>query len=121
MKKKTARKIELFLHFITALLLIIKGVDELTRGLYYPALIILGLALLVLIIIVFRKQLRIRPKQARIICWYSEAPALLVTSYMLHLEKREFTPHIFLIAAIIYPAMGFISSKRFKRIKKTAL
>lgn len=120
MKKKTARKLESFLHFLTALLLIIKGAEEISKGLYYPGSIIAGLALIVVVITFFRRSLTIRPKQAHIICWYLEAPALLMTSYMLHLEKKEFMPHIFLIAAIMYPAVGFISSKKFKKIRKSA-
>ena len=121
MKKKTARKLEYFLHFITALLLIIKGIDEVVKGLYFPASIILGIALLVFILIFFWRKLKIKPKQVRITCWYLESPALLVVSYVLHLEKKEFTPYIFLLAAIMYPAMGFISSKKFKKIRKSAM
>ena len=121
MKKKTARRLEYFLHFITALLLILKGIDEIIKELYYPGFIIIGLAVTVLIIAFFWRSLKIKPKQARIICWYLESPALLVTSYMLYLERKEFMPHIFLLAAIMYPAMGFISSKKFKRIRKSAM
>ena len=121
MNKKAFRRLEYFLHFLTELLLLIKGADEVSRGLYFPGLIITALALTVLVISLFYRRLKIRPKQARTICWYIEAPALLVTAYMLYLEKREFAPHIFLLAAIMYPAMGFISSKKFKRIKNTGL
>ncbi len=101
MKKKTARKLEYFLHFITALLLILKGVDEIIKELYYPGFIILGLATTVLIVAFFWRSLKIKPKQARIICWYLESPALLVTSYMLYLEKKEFMPHIFFLFSIM--------------------
>ncbi|ALM48507.1 hypothetical protein AMR72_06080 [Flavobacterium psychrophilum] len=117
MKKKTFRKLEILLHFITAFILLIKGADELGRRLYFPGFIIIGLALLILAITIFWKTLYIRPKQARQVCYYLEAPALLVTAYVLHLENKPFLPSIFLIAALLYPAMGFISSKKFRRIK----
>jgi hypothetical protein len=120
MKKKTVRKLELVLHFLTMLLLLIKGFDEISRRLYFPGGIITGLALIVLTILLFWKPLKIKPKQARIICYYVESPALLLTAYMLYLEQKEFLPHIFFIAGFMYPAVGFISSKKFKRLKKAA-
>ncbi|GGB75640.1 hypothetical protein GCM10007424_14470 [Flavobacterium suaedae] len=120
MKKKAARKLESFLHFLTATLLLIKGIDEIVRKLYFPGSIIIGLALTVLVINFFWRFLKITPKQARTVCWYIETPALIVTSYMLHLEKKEFMPHIFLLAAVIYPVMGFVSSKKFKKMRKAA-
>jgi len=117
MKKKTFRKLEILLHFITAFILLIKGADELSKRLYFPGFIIIALALLILTITVFWKTFYIRPRQARHICYYLESPALLITAYVLYLENKPFLPDIFLIAAILYPAMGFISSKKFSRIK----
>ncbi|MDV6167876.1 hypothetical protein R1T16_05530 [Flavobacterium sp. DG1-102-2] len=118
MKKKTFRKLEVLLHFLTAFILLIKGCDELNRNLYFPGGIITGLAILILAITIFWKTFYISPKQARQICYYLEAPALLVTSYMLHLEGKNFLPDIFLVAAMLYPAMGIISSKKFKDYSK---
>jgi hypothetical protein len=121
MKKKTFRKLEVLLHFLTAFILLIKGCDELSRNLYFPGGIIVGLAVVVIIITVFWKTFYISPKQARQICYYLEAPALMVTAYMLHLEDKAFLPDIFFCAAMLYPAMGFISSKKFKEDSKKYL
>lgn len=118
MKKKTFRKLEVLLHFITAFILIIKGVDEMSRRLYFPGAIILGLALVILTITIFWKTLYITPKQARQICYYLEAPALLITSYVLYLEDKPFLPDIFLVAAMLYPMVGFITSKKFRQFNK---
>ncbi|OIQ21008.1 MAG: hypothetical protein BM557_04400 [Flavobacterium sp. MedPE-SWcel] len=120
MKKKTARKLESFLHFVTALLLIIKGVDQLIKGLYYPATIIMGLAVIILVIVLFWKSLKMKPKKARIACWYVASPAFVVMAYILYLEKKEFLPHFFILLAMMYPVMGFISSKKFKKMKKAS-
>lgn len=120
MKKKAARKLESFLHFITATVLLLKGIDEIVRKLYFPGAIIIGLALTVLVINFFWRFFKITPKQARTVCWYIETPALIVTAYMLHLERKEFMPYIFLLAAVIYPVMGFVSSKKFKKMRKAA-
>lgn len=118
MKKKTFRKLEVLLHFVTAFILIIKGVDEMSRRLYFPGSIILGLALSILVITIFWKTLFISPKQARLVCYYLEAPALLITSYVLYLEGKQFLPHLFFIAAMLYPMVGFLSSKKPKDLKK---
>lgn len=91
------------------------------RGVYYPGGILLGLALTILIISIYWRRLNIKPRQARVTCYYLEAPALLLMAYVLHLEGNESLPHVFLLSAFIYPAMGFISSKRFKRIKNHSL
>lgn len=119
MKKKTFRKLEVLLHFLTSFVLLIKGCDELNRRLYFPGGIILGLAITILVIIIFWKPLYIRPKQARLVCYYLEAPALLITSYVLYLENKPFLPYIFFIAAMLYPAMGFMTSKKFNQTKNT--
>ncbi|RDI09743.1 hypothetical protein [Flavobacterium sp. AG291] len=118
MKKKTFRKLEIVLHFVTVFILIIKGVDEMSRRLYFPGCIILGLAITILIITIFWKTLYISPKNARQICYYLEAPALLITSYVLYLEDKPFLPHLFLTAALLYPMVGFLSSKKPKDLKK---
>ncbi|MCO6148393.1 hypothetical protein [Flavobacterium sp. NRK1] len=121
MTKKTFRKLEVLLHFLTAFVLLIKGCDEMNRRLYFPGGIILSFTVIIFIITIFWKTLYISPKQARQICYYLESPALLIISYMLHLEGKMFLPDLFLIAAIIYPVMGYISSKKFRHIKDNFL
>lgn len=118
MKKKTFRKLEVLLHFLTAFILLIKGGDELSKRLYFPGFIIIGLAFTILVIIIFWKTLYITPKQARQVCYYLEAPALLVTSYVLYLEEKPFLPYIFFVAAMLYPMVGFITSKKSSYFKK---
>ena len=115
MKKKTYRKLEVLLHFITAFILVIKGCDEINRHLYFPGGIILGLAAIILAINIFWRQFGIKPKQARAVCYYLESPALLITAYILHLEDKEFLPYIFFIAALMYPAMGYITLQPKKK------
>ncbi len=121
MKKRTFRKLELLLHILTSLVLLLKGYDEVLKGLYFPGCILWGLALLVLIISLFWRKLGIKPKQARIMCYYIEAPALFLTAYVLHLEEKEALPQIFLLAGMLYPMLGFISSKKFRKLNKSSL
>ena len=121
MKKKQVRRLELLLHLLTSAILLLKGFDLVQRKLYFPGGIILGLALIVLLIITLWRPLKIKPRQARVTCYYLETPALLVIAYVLHLEQKEFMPYIFFISAILYPAVGFISSKKFKKIRKPAV
>jgi hypothetical protein len=118
MRKRTVRKVELFLHILTACLLLLKGYLQMSKHLYFPGLIILALGICVLTISLLWKVFRITPKEARVACYYIEAPALMIISYMLHLEDKEFAPYLFLIAGLLYPVAGFISSKRFKKLRK---
>lgn len=118
MKKRQMRSIERVLHIITILILLVKAADLIKKNLFFPASIILMLAFTTVAILLFRRKMRIRPRHARIICFYLESPALLVIAYSLHLEGKEMLPYIFFIAGLIYPMAGFISSKKFKQIKK---
>jgi hypothetical protein len=118
-KKKTFRKLEIFLHILTATMLLLKGSDEVIKHLYFPGFILIGLGLLVILICLFWRKFSIRPKQARIMCYYFEAPALFLISYMLYLEKNEALPQFFLLAGMLYPMLGFISSKKFKKINSS--
>lgn len=118
MKKKTSRKLEFFLHILTSIVLLLKGLTEINAGLYISGSIIILFSLLVPFFIFGWKLLKIRPRQAKIACYYLESPALFATSYVLYLEGREFSPYIFALAAILYPAVGFISSRKFKNMKK---
>ncbi|AWH83624.1 hypothetical protein HYN59_00170 [Flavobacterium album] len=119
MKKKTFRRLEILLHVLTSVILLLKGYAEVVKHLYFPGCILLGLGIIVLSITFFWRKLNIKPKQARIMCYYIEAPALFLTAYVLYLEKNESLPHIFLLAGMLYPMLGFISSKKFKRINKS--
>ncbi len=118
MKKKTIRRLEIFLHILTAVILLLKGYDQLSKGIYFPAFILFGFGLLVITIILFWRQLKIRPKQARVSCYFIEAPALLVTAYVLSLEGRDSLPYIFSLASLLYPAVGFISTKSARTPRK---
>lgn len=54
-------------------------------------------------------------------CYYIESPALFIIAYVLYLEKKDALPHIFLLAGMLYPMLGFISTKMFKRINKSSM
>lgn len=118
MKKKTVRRLEYFLHILTAIILLLKGSFEISKGLFFPAFIITAPALTVLVILLFWRKLKITPKHARVFCYYIEAPALLISAYVLHLEGKELQPYLFFLAALLYPVVGFISTKKFKKLKK---
>ena len=121
MKKRTMRRLELVLHMITVLILLLKALDLLKQHLYFPAFIILMAAVSALAVITFKRQMRIRSKYAGIICFYIEAPALLVIAYALHLEGKPMLPYIFFTAGLMYPVAGFIATKKFRQIKKPPL
>ena len=119
MKKKTVRRLEYFLHILTAIVLLLKGFDEAGKGLYFPGFIITVPAVIVLAVILFWRKLKITPKHSRVTCYYLEAPALLVTAYVLYLEGKEFYTEFFFLAALLYAGVGFVSTKRFKKLKNT--
>lgn len=121
MKKKIVRRAEVFLHLVTSSVLILKSADEFGKRLYFPGGILLGLALCVLCLLFLWRRLAILPRHARVACYYIEAPALFVTAYVFSLEQKELLTYLFLLSAILYPAVGFVSSKKFKRIKKAGM
>jgi len=118
MTKRTARKLEFFLHILTAFLLLLKGYSQIRLHLYFPGGILLFLAATVLVLILSWKPLGVKPKQARIACYYIESAALFITSYIFLLEGKDTHPYIFFLAAILYPVLGFISSKKFRQLRK---
>jgi low temperature requirement protein LtrA len=114
MTKRTRRRLELFLHLLTTLVLLLKGFDIYKRHIYFPAFIIFGLALVIPGLLFLWRFLSMKRREARTACYYIEAPALLIISYVLHLQEKEFLPHLFLIAAVVYPVAGLISSKKYR-------
>lgn len=114
-KKKTLRQLELLLHILTAALLLLKAYDELSKRIFFPAFILLGICILLLTILFFWRLFHIPPKQARAACYYMETPALLIISYMFYLESHESIACAFLIASLIYPLVGFLSVSTRKK------
>lgn len=115
------RRAEMVLHSVTSLLLLLKAADEFGKRLYFPGGILLGLSLCVLCLLFFWRRLGVTPRQARVACYYIEAPALCITAYIFSLEQKELLTYLFSISAVLYPAVGFVSSKKFKRIKKAGI
>lgn len=120
MRKRTVRKLEWLLHSITILLLLIKAADLAGRQLYLPSAAITVLSLVSLGVLLLRRELGMGTRKAHIACYYIEAPALLLIAYTLYIDGNDFLPYIFLLAALIYPAVGFTGSKKFRHIKKAS-
>lgn len=120
MKKKAIRKLEVLLHAVTAAILLIKGIDEIKRQVYYPGVLLIVISFIILLVLFFWRPLKIKPKKARLICYFIEMPGLFISSYLFYLEGKEYLSDVFLLAGILYPAVGLISSKTFKKISKHA-
>ena len=121
MKKKAVRKLEVLLHVLTSVIFLIKGYDQLIKAIYFPAIILLSLGLLVMALNLFWKKFKVRPKHARTACYFIEAPALLIIAYIVYLEGRHTTPYAFFIASVMYPMVGLISTKKTGKINKQHL
>lgn len=115
MKKRTLRRLELLILGLTPILLLFKAYDEILRKVFFPAFIILGLCIVLLIVLIFWKPLNIAPKQARILCYYIAAPAFIIACYMSYLENKKHMATLFLCAALLYPLAGFMFTKRLKK------
>ncbi len=118
MKKKVIRRLEILLHILTSVILLLKGFDQFTKTIYFPAVILISLGLLVMLLNLFWRKLKVKPKEARTACYYIETPALLLISYIIHLEGVHTVPYAFFIASLLYAAVGFISSKKSKKINR---
>ena len=115
MKIKPFRLLEMLLHSITVAALLLKSFDEIAKGLFFPGFIILGLAVTAMVITFFWKQLNMAPRIARLACYYLEAPAMLITSFIFHSEQNARLSQLFLIIAISGPVYGFLTSVKKRK------
>ena len=117
--RKAKRYLEFLMHIITTAALLYKGYDEVSKHLYYPGFIILGLALIAMTVTLFWRQLKIQPRIARQTSYYVEAFGLFVTAYVFYLEQQNTYSRYCLIAAFAYCAIGFLSTRvKFGKQKK---
>nr|WP_322623915.1 hypothetical protein [uncultured Flavobacterium sp.] len=119
--KSLLRNTEVLLHiFITAGISLL-GTRLLLTDMYYPAVIILATCILTVNIATRWKKLKLYPRDARLSCYYLEGFSLLVSWATYHSNGNESLARISLIAAILLPFIGYISSlKTYRNKKRTA-
>jgi hypothetical protein len=114
--KKILRKIELLLHSLIIALLLWKGILLLSEGMYFPALLIMGLSLTAIIIALYWKKFRLAPREARQACYYIEGPVFLILYILCTTHERNLA-QVLLMAAILFPFIGFATSLKTRRRK----
>lgn len=118
--KKALRKLEMLLHSaITAGLLIVSA-KMILSGLYFPGSILAGLVIAATCISLFWKKLGMSPRYARLTCYYLEAPAFLICWLHFKLAHESMLAQAYLMAAVIFPFFGYISSIKTYKTKKRA-
>lgn len=120
--KVQLRSAEIFLHAVITAVICFLGGKLLVIGMLYPSLIILTLCITMIHISIFWKKLKMYPAQARLACYYLEGLSFLVCWATYNSLANIALSKICLIAAIMLPFIGFISSlKTYKNKKKTAI
>ncbi|KOS04661.1 hypothetical protein AM493_00350 [Flavobacterium akiainvivens] len=109
--RRAKRYFEFFVHLIIIGALLYKGYDEVSKHLYFPGGIILGLAAIAMVTTLFWKQFKIPPRIARQTCYYIEAAALLLTGYVFYLEHNIAYMNYSIIAGLACCAVGFLSTR----------
>lgn len=99
------------MHIVTISALVYKGVDEVSKHLYFPGGIILGLAFIAMVITLFWRQFKIQSRIARQSAYYIEALALFTTAYVFYVEDEIRYFQYCLIAAFAYCVIGFLSTR----------
>lgn len=118
--KKLARKIEMLLHALLTGVLIFRAVLLIKDGLYYPGGIMMGLLLAAVVISLFWKQLKLAPRDARLACYYLEAPTLLLNYVVFNIEGDVLAAQVCLIATVSLPFIGYATAIKTHRKRKVA-
>ena len=116
--KRFLRKTEMLLHSVIIALLIWKGVMLFNAGMYFPALLIFGLLLTAMVISIYWKKFKLAPRQARQACYYIKGPVFLILYILCTTHERNLA-QVMLMAAIVFPFIGFATS--LKTSKRKAL
>jgi hypothetical protein len=109
--RKAKRYFEFFVHLVIIGALLYKGYDEVTKHLYFPGIIILGLSAIAMVITFFWKQFKMPPRLARQSCYYIETLALLLTAYVYYLEKNIAFTNYCIITGVACAVVGFLSTR----------
>ena len=107
--KKFLRITEILLHSVIIALVLWKGFLLFKIGLYFPALMIMGLSLITISITIYWKKLRLAPRQARQACYYLEGVIFLILYALCTVHERNLA-QVLLMAAILFPFIGFVTS-----------
>ena len=107
--KRILRKLELLLHSFIIALILWKGILLFTTGMYFPALLIMGLSLTTIVISINWKKFKLAPREARQACYYIEGPVFLILYVLCTTHERNLA-QVLLMAAIVFPFIGFATS-----------
>jgi hypothetical protein len=107
--KKILRKLELLLHSVIIALVLWKGILLFSEGMYFPALLTMGLSLTAIIISLYWKKFRLAPRQARQASYYLEGVIFLIIYALCTAHERNLA-QVLLMAAIVFPFIGFATS-----------
>ena len=110
------RKTEMLLHSVIIALLLWKGVMLFMSGMHFPALLILGLSLMAMVISIYWKKFRLLPREAREACYYIEGGVFLILYVLCNAHERNLA-QLLLMAAIVFPFIGFATSLKTGRRK----
>lgn len=109
MKIKQPAKLEAAIHFITAIVLLLKGYDKLSTGSHVSGFIIFSFGIIILLITFLDRTLKISHLRTKWIVYLIEAIAFLIIASLYFKENKVYLPYVYLVPSLIFFVMAGIA------------
>lgn len=113
MSPKNRHKLTIFLHILTAFILLLKGYDKLEHHHTTGGYVLIGLGLLILLLTLAGAKAGLSHKGVTLATYSIESAALLVVFFLYLKDGKQLLPYVYLVASIMY-LVAFILSVRKK-------
>ncbi|QCR21143.1 hypothetical protein [Pontibacter sp. SGAir0037] len=112
--KAHSPRLELFLHLLTALVLLLKGADKISHSHFISGSLLLLLAFMILALVFLEKRLHLSHIRVKQICFLVESLALSIISIVFFQEGRHYLPYVFGACALTYLIVAIVSFAKAK-------
>jgi len=107
-------KLEVFLHLMTAFVLLLKGFDKITHHHLISGTTLLVLTVAVLALVFLGERLYLSHSKVKQACLLIESLALSVVALVFFQEGRVYLPYAFGTCALAYLVVAFVHYKKHK-------
>ncbi|WP_299823907.1 hypothetical protein [uncultured Pontibacter sp.] len=113
--KVSKAKLSLFIHLLTAFVLLLKGIDKTTHAHLLSGITLIGLALAILLLLLLEKKVHLNHHTVKQACLLIESTALFIIAFVFYQEGRQYLQYVFGISALAYLAVAFMHYKKDKQ------